>query len=502
MTQIEDSQTQPSSAGHSPSLWQAFASGVRNNLAAEVVVQVVRVGGTVVLAHKLAPGNFGLMKVLLIVSMFAVLFCESGLPDALIQRKDLTLEHETTAWWLSLGMVASTIAVLYVAAPLIERAMATKGLATGIRLLCLPLFLEGTAIVPVARLSRSLKFSALALADVAAEFAFLSVAFGLIWVGRPEWSLVGGLVGRFAVHAAMVWAADPHIPIGLPRLAAARDLGGFALSVLGGRVVTIASGNADFLLVGRILGATALGYYSMAWDLLRFVPDRLHRVIGRVALPAFCRLRDDNGELGNAYCGLTHSLARLVLPLAGGIAVAAPVLVTTIYGRQWLPAASPMRLLAIGLALSGLRIANAPVYYAKNYPAMDIFLNGGRLILIVLAVISTARTGLLGVSASVGAVEALVSVAGQYAVCVLIGLGSRNLIAAIFPSVRVTGICVLATIFGVALVAAAGLPRSVALLGIATPPALAFLWLEGAQLRQLLTGTMSQMTIRPAEAQN
>lgn len=485
------------SEGSSP--WHAFSRGVRDNLLAEVVVQGLRVGGTVALARSLAPSDFGLLKSLLIVAMVAVVFSEAGIPDALIQREDLRREHETTAWWLTVGLTGSTLVVLYLGAPIVARALAIHRLEFAIRLICLPLMLEGTAIVSVARLSRSFRFGALALADIFAEIAFLATAFAMIRRGRPESSLPFGLAARFATHATVIWAADRQMPSGFPRVTAARELSRFALSVLGGRIVTIASGNADFLLVGRLLGATALGYYSMAWDLLRFVPDRLHRVVGRVALPAFCRLRTDR-ELGVAYCGLMHYIAHLILPFAVCAAVAAPEMLTTIYGHQWLPAAAPMRLLACGLALSGLRMANAPVYYARNYPSVDIFLNGARLIFIAVAVITTARNGLVGVSASVGLVEALISGIGQLIVCVLIGLTVSDLLSTLVPSLRITSICLTATVGGAGVAATLSLSGPMALICLAVPPALAYFWLEGGDWWRLVIDAFGSASTPSAEA--
>ena len=480
------------------SLWQAFSRGVRDNLVAEVLVQCLRVGGTIFLARALAPGDFGLFKILLIVAMVATLFSESGIPDALIQREDLTPEHETTAWWLTLGFTGMTLVLLYFGAPAIAAAMSLRNLELAIQLLCLPLMLEGSAIVSVARLSRSFRFGALALADVIAEIVFLATAFVVLRRGRPEWSLPFGLAARFASHAVVIWAADRRIPYGIPRLAAAKDLIRFALTVLGGRIVTIASGNADFLLVGRLLGASALGYYSMAWDLLRFVPDRLHRVVGRVALPAFCRLRT-NEDLGAAYCGLMEHLSHLILPFALCLAVAAPELLTTIYGPKWLPAATPMRLLACGLALSGLRMANAPVYYARNYPSLDIFLNGARLILIAIAVIATAKVGLIGVSASVGLVEALISISGQFVVCALIGLTLDSLLTALNPSIRITAFCLI-TISASAVVARSlGLSAPAALVLLTLPTGLTYCWLQGGEWLRLALTSFSHTPSHPLE---
>ena len=79
-----------------------------------------------------------------------------------------------------------------------------------------------------------------------------------------------------------------------------RDLRNFAATVWGGSLLGLVSGNADFLLVGRLLGASALGFYMLAWDLLRFVPDRLYKVAGRVTFPAFCLLQDNDPELARS----------------------------------------------------------------------------------------------------------------------------------------------------------------------------------------------------------
>src|SRR5262249_7114635 len=163
----------------------------------------------------------------------------------------------------------------------------------------------------------------------------------------------------------MVWGSDMYFPRRLPRLGAARDLFRFSTSVWGGRLLGILSGNMDYLLVGRLLGAQTLGYYVIAWDLLRFVPDRLYYVAGRGTLPAFARLQHDNRALARAYQEFTGYLARLILPIMASAAVAAPYVVVGLYGEQWLRAAVPLRILTIGLSLVGLRLGIGSIYYTK-----------------------------------------------------------------------------------------------------------------------------------------
>jgi O-antigen/teichoic acid export membrane protein len=477
---------EPSFAEPRHSLWQAVARSVRDNVIAEFVVQAVRLGGFVLLARALSPHQFGIFRVLLVVSVLTTLSNDAGLPDALVQRKEITAAHEATAWWLSMLTALCATLVLYATAPLIATAMDMPGLSNGARLLCVPILLDATAIVPSARLRRKLNFSALAAADVFAEIAFVMVALLVVWRRMPAWSLPGGLAARFVIHAVAIWAADPHLPRGWPTRRAARDFASFSIAAWGSRIIYVLSSNSDYLLVGRLLGSTALGFYSMAWDLLRFVPDRLHRVAGRVTFPAFCQLQDDREALARAYLDFFDYMARVVVPIAVCAAIAAPDILRTIYGPQWVSSALPMRLLAPGLALSGLRLGIGSVYYSKNRPALDMYLHGVRLTLLVIAVLGLARFGLFGVSAGMSVVEGVVSVAGQALACALLGLGLCDLAKSGMPAFRLALFCALATVAGrtVATLAAAG--GVTMLLAEALPPALVYLWLERSNAMDLI----------------
>jgi O-antigen/teichoic acid export membrane protein len=179
-------------------------------------------------------------------------------------------------------------------------------------------------------------------------------------------------------------------------------------------------------------------------------------------------------------------MARVVLPIAAGAAIAAPEILRTIYGPQWVPSELPMRLLAPGLALSGLRLGIGSVFYSKNRPAIDMYLHGVRLTLLVIAVTGLARFGLFGVSVGMSVVEGLVSIGGQAVACALIGLTLRDLARSAMPAVRLALLCALATVAGrtVATLAEAG--GATMLVAAALPPALVYLWLERSNAMELI----------------
>jgi O-antigen/teichoic acid export membrane protein len=485
------------SADADSGLWQAFARSVRDNVFAEIALQIIRVGGMVVLARALMPNDFGIFRVLLIVMYFALIPIENGIPEALIQRRNLSPEHESTGWCLSVAVSIAMAALLYLTAPLVAHLMLMPGIEPYIRLLCIPLVFQGTAMVSNARLRREMRFGALASTEVFAEMVFLAAALLLLLGGHPRLSLPGALAARIFAYSAALWATDRRFTATWPRLWALRDFGRFTTSVWGARTMYTLSSNADFLLVGRFLGSNALGFYGMAWDLLRFVPDRLFRVAGRVTFPAFSRVQNDNAQMARAFSDFTGYIARFVLPIMAMAAIAAPQFIGVVYGQKWMPAALCIRLLSIGFTLVGLRIGIGSVFYSKDHPSYDMWTHGIRLILIVATVTPLAMFGGLGsVSADMAVVEGAVSLLGLWLAAKLIDTTLAHILGTTLPGLKLAIVCGLAALAGKELAFASGLSGVPTLLAEALPALAVFLWMESSVFLDMIT-----KAFRPAPSQ-
>jgi O-antigen/teichoic acid export membrane protein len=484
------------SADPSGALWDGFARSVRDNVFAEIALQVVRVGGMVVLARELMPNDFGIFRVLLIIMYFALIPIENGIPEALIQRKKLLPEHESTGWWLSVGVSLAMAVLIYALAPLLSILMVMPHITPYIRLLCLPLVFQGTAMVSNARLRREMRFRALASTEVFAEMVFLAAALLLLVGGYPRWSLPGALAARIVAYSAGLWFTDRRFTRAWPRLWAARDFGRFTSSVWGARAICVCSANADFLLVGRFLGSEALGFYGMAWDLLRFVPDRLFRVAGRVTFPAFSRVQDDNPQMAYAFTEFTAYIARFVLPIMAMAAIAAPEFIGVVYGAKWMPTVLPIRLLAVGFTLMGMRIGIGSVFYSKDHPSYDMWTHGIRLVLIAMTVPIAIFAGLGGVSADMAVVEGAVSLIGLSLAAKLIDTTLPHLLSSAIPGLKLAIVCAIVALAGRELALSAGM-RDVAVLVAEAAPALAmFLWMEASVFNEMIA-----KAFKPASSQ-
>jgi O-antigen/teichoic acid export membrane protein len=280
------------------------------------------------------------------------------------------------------------------------------------------------------------------------------------------------LAARFCLQATIVVIASGYLPRRLPRLMAASELARFAVAVWSSGELVVLSGNADYVVIGRILGSTALGFYSIAWDLLRFIPDRLYKVVGRVALPLFSQIQDDDAQLRRHYCDFVGEISRILLPLMTAFAVAAPHVLQALYGARWIPAAGPVRALTPGLILVGVTFGIGSIYYAKARPVLDLYLHGAHLVLIVGTLVVVAPRGLIPASIVMSVVEGTIAIGGEVLVNSLISLGWFRLFKAVMPGIRNAALAAVTTEAGMVIASRTSLHGYLALIVIASLPAL------------------------------
>jgi O-antigen/teichoic acid export membrane protein len=105
----------------------------------------------------------------------------------------------------------------------------------------------------------------------------------------------------------------------------------------------------DNIVVGRLLGAEALGLYGRAYQLISLPPATIGRAMGAVMFPVLSRVQNDPRRLAAAYRRSTAVLAVLTIPTAGAVIVLAPELIMVMLGQNWLGMIAPLQIRAPGI---------------------------------------------------------------------------------------------------------------------------------------------------------
>jgi O-antigen/teichoic acid export membrane protein len=303
-----------------------------------------------VLARLLGPEAFGVVGAALIVVHIALVFSSLGISSAIVQRAQLEPRHLHTAF--ALGLLAGGLVTLLVQllAPAIAAFFNFQGLTEVLRVMGLVPLLANLGVVAEGLLRRELAFRRLATISVISfAIGYGAVGVSLAVAGAGVWALVAASITEFGSRSLMQLAVQPHPKTGpLDRGAVWHLLvfsGGLTLRRFGHQL----SQGLDNIVVGRWLGAEALGLYGRAYQLVSMPPATLGKAMGAVMFPVLSRVQDDKVRLAAAYRRSTAVLALLTIPTATAVIVLAPELITVLLGGDWLGVIVPLQILAPGI---------------------------------------------------------------------------------------------------------------------------------------------------------
>jgi PST family polysaccharide transporter len=443
------------------------AHGVRWGLFNQVVQQGARLLAQLVLTRLLAPDDFGLMGICLILVNLGSFVAGLGMPQALVQRPKITAEQVGAALGASLLLgIALASAVLVLARP-VAGFFDHDDVAPMLRVLCIVFLCQSVEGVPNAMLRRAMRFREFVLSSTIAALAGAAVAVSMAAAGADVWSLVGFATTEAFIAAALAWVFAiragvwrPHLSFDVGQL---RDLAGYSGSVTATRVVVYGLQNVDNMIIGRALGAIALGYYGLAYRVLLFPIQRVTEVVAGATLPAFARMADDDARVGSAFLRAVRVLALVLVPATLGIALTAGDLVPLVFGSQWEPAVEPVRILCLsGPAVALLRL-NGGLWEATGKATWTLVYSTAYLLVLVPAFVIGSRSGINGVAwAATICVYASV-LPGLWIIGRTTGIGIRGQLVNVFPvAVGAVALAVAVGAVGGVLDDAGHLPRLVA----------------------------------------
>ena len=314
----------------------------------QILSQLSRLVFLVVLAKLLDPEDFGLLGLGMIVVNIMSTFGAMGMEIVLIQRKEITSTYMNTAFWSNLVANCIIGILIGISAPSIASFMHEPRATIVILTLAVIFPIQSLTMVPRAVLRREFKFKVIAYSEIIGEFIFGIVGLIFAVQGLGVWSLIIATVARFLGFMIILFRFSPWQPKWNFDKVAFKDMAGFGLSVMSGGMLVQLIANIDYFIVGRYLGATALGYYTLAFQLAVLPSKRFVVIVNRVLLSTFSKLQDDLSRLRNGFLQILEYLLMAVTPLAIVLVVASPLFIHSFYDEQWSPVIIPMRILAVG----------------------------------------------------------------------------------------------------------------------------------------------------------
>ena len=364
---------------------------------------MLQLAATVILARVLTPKEYGLLGMVLVFTGFASSIVDMGLGASIIQRSAVSVRHLNSVFWLNVATGMALTAVFALAAPLVARFYDEPQLRLLTAAIAMNFFLGSLNVVQSALLDKALDFRSKFWIETVSTLASGIVALALAFTGAGVWSLVGQSLTLTAVRVLMMWRQSSWRPAMSFDVSAIRELLHFSGHLMGFGALIYWTMNVDKLVIGRWIGSSALGIYSLADKLMRLPLVNISDVTTSVMFPALCAIQDEMDAVKRAYLRGSRMIALLTFPMMIALGVLAEPAVLVVYGSKWRESIVILQLLCFaGMALATFNTAGW------------IFLSQGRTdILFRLGIYSTV---VRAVGVLIGAHWGLMGVAWAYVV--------------------------------------------------------------------------------------
>ena len=353
----------------------------------------------IIFALLLDPKELGLLGVAMVWISFLQVFSEVGFSAALIQRSEVGAQHLSTTFFVnvSLGIFLSFLA--FALSSYVALFFKIAELKPIIQVLSIIFLINSFSLTQVAVAQRGLKFRALAIRDICATLIGGVVGLILAYFHYGIWSLVIQQLITYVISTLLFWHLSPWRPdISQFSVESLAELWHYGSKIFFFNLFKFASQNIDKILIGYLLGATALGIYTFAYKLVVFPAVNVVGAVGIYLFPKLSRIQGNSTLIQNSYLLILKAISAIILPAMILVALLVPTVVPLLFGEKWVSAIPIMQILAIVAVMQAVISPVGQLMKALNRPDWLLWWSIGFTIITAVSITIGSYWGMTGIS--------------------------------------------------------------------------------------------------------
>jgi len=391
-------------------LKQQTVSGIKWLVGTSFINKGISVATTVVLARILNPSIFGLYSLAFIAIDALGLFQSMGFDSALVQRKNDIEKAANTAFFIVPVSGGILYLILSVSAPFIGKFLNNSEVINVVRALGIIFVISCLGKVPAALLEKNMQFKKIAIIEISTSIIYFITAIIFAILGMGIWSLVVAYIIKTLYKNILAFVYSKWLPKFEFDKKIALEMFHFGKFLFLGGIIWFLKMNLDNMLVGKILGITALGFYGIAFNIANFSSDYFGSKVHRVVFPAFSKIQNDKYDLKQAFLKTTKLVGIFAFPLCAILFLMGDELIRLVYGVKWIEAIPVLKVLAFAGLFSTLSTAMGPLFNASGHPKAGFWFGVIQITIFFMFIAPAAKLfGLVGVGIVV-TVSALIAV--------------------------------------------------------------------------------------------
>jgi lipopolysaccharide exporter len=329
-----------------------LASGAAWMIALRWITRLLTFVAVIVLARLLAPEDFGVFAIGLIVLGLTELIGEGGIEFALIRKSEMTDDHLDSAWSLQIILGFVTGALVLVAAPFVAALFNEPRAELVLQILALRSILIGFSNIGIVYFLKDFDFHKEFVFDVARGLTESLVTISLAFLLRDFMALVLGSLFGAGLTVVMSYLAHPYRP--KFSLAKAAEIWSFSGWIVIANLAEEAANIIGKIVVGIVAVTSTLGIYHMAANIGNTMFESTIFPLWRGLFPSYARIANKPRLLAKVFL-VVFSWVSLVSCIVGfGLAAVSNELILALLGDKWADAIPLVPWLVLATAITAV----------------------------------------------------------------------------------------------------------------------------------------------------
>lgn len=305
-----------------------------------------------ILAKLLLPNEFGLVGMCTVFIAVATAASELGMSTALIQKKN---DHEaeemySTAFWSGIIWgIGIYIFLSFIIAPLAALFYKEPMLNIIIPILSLGILLRPFSLIHIVILTRKMDFKSIAkILNFSALIAGIISIIGAIFFNFGVWALVLNNCLAVLISVPLFFVVTKWKPNLEWKKLHFKNIFGFGVYSTGTTIFSTLTYNIDNLMIGKMLGASMLGSYTLSFSLTEQLRQSISGILNKVMFPVFGKNQGNTEKLRDYFLKIVNFNSILIYPLMSFMYLFADEIID-FFGKRWSYAIAPLKILCIAM---------------------------------------------------------------------------------------------------------------------------------------------------------
>lgn len=327
---------------------------------------------SIVLARLLAPEMYGTIALVTVFTTVLNVFVDSGLGNALIQKKDADEIDFSTVFYFNLTICLFLYAAVFAAAPAIARFYNDLELVPIIRVLSLTIVISGIKNVQQAYVSRTLQFKRFFFSTLGGTIGAAIIGITMAYKGFGVWALVIQQIFNATVDTLILWVTVKWRPKAVFSFERLKGLASYGWKLLVSSLLDTVYNNVRQLIIGKLYSAADLAYYNKGKQFPNLVITNVNVAIDSVLFPVISANQDDTAQVKKMTRRAIQTSSFVIWPVVMGLAACAESIVKILLTEKWLPCVPYLQIFCFTYGFWPIHTANLNAIKAVG--RSDIFL--------------------------------------------------------------------------------------------------------------------------------